>query len=649
MQGDTNDLVFEPAYFSDANPATALDMVQRVPGFTIDGGDAVRGYAGGAGNVLIDGARPSTKNITLTAVLQAIPASQVERIELIRGERPGIDRQGAQLLVNVVRKQEQSATRSYTLSGYAYPDGIVRPSLRFETSRRTGSGGWEGSLLLSTNQDESGTGTRLRRDAQGQEIERADIAIDSPIKGGEARLAGDFPFAGGTLRGNGSLTYQDYRTRERLSFATGPFGGTEARIDDRIETVSGELGAEWTRQFGKALTTKVLLLGTRKDTAIRSASDEGGVTSDFASDSLADERILRIAFDRPSDDGLGWEAGGEIAYNSLGSRAGLTLDGLPFALPNSNVIVTEWRGDLFGRIKWQLTPAFQAEGTIRAEQSALRQRDRSNGESYGRDFTYVKPKLALQWDIGARDQLRLRAEREVSQLDFSDFASTASLIEGTIDAGNADLKPETAWILEAAWERRFIRDGAVTMTLRHDRIDNVLDRVAIGTLDAPGNIGRGTVNAAALGLSWPLDSLGLQGGRVNFDGEWRHSTVRDPITGNKRSITAKAPFAGEFHATLDRPELKSTFTLDVYFGQELTYSRIDEVRRTSAQPYVSLKWTYRPNTRLTLEASAENILSRRRERDRSLYDGPRNSGDLLFEESRSFRSRPGLFLSLRYQ
>ncbi|MBL8646858.1 MAG: hypothetical protein JNL46_06360 [Sphingosinicella sp.] len=93
-----SDLVFEPAYFEQAAPVTAFDMVARLPGFVIDSGDAVRGYAGAAGNVLVDGVRPSTKNRTLDDILKAIPASQVARIELIRTARPGLDQKGAQLL-----------------------------------------------------------------------------------------------------------------------------------------------------------------------------------------------------------------------------------------------------------------------------------------------------------------------------------------------------------------------------------------------------------------------------------------------------------------------------------------------------------------------------------------------------------------------
>src|SRR5690349_3648160 len=81
--------VFAPEAFSDAQPANALDMVRRVPGFQIvEGDEDVRGYSGAISNVRIDGEAPS-KREDLGDLLGRIPASDVERIELIRGGAPG--------------------------------------------------------------------------------------------------------------------------------------------------------------------------------------------------------------------------------------------------------------------------------------------------------------------------------------------------------------------------------------------------------------------------------------------------------------------------------------------------------------------------------------------------------------------------------
>lgn len=643
------DLSFEPSYFAEAAPVTALDMVRRIPGFVMETGDNVRGFAGSAGNVLVDGVRPSTKNRTLDDVLKAIPASQVARIELIRTPRPGLDQQGAQLLVNVVRLADSSRVQALTLSNYSYPGRTFLPSLRAETSRRDATGGWEASLLLSLNQDEGGTGERRTRGADGTGLDRARITLDSPIRGGEARLAGDTGFAGGTLRGNLSLTYQDYRTRETVNYFNGPLTGNTDRTDDRIRTNGGELSGEWSRSFASGLTGKLLLLATHKDAATRSASDSARSASRYSGSSLSDERILRATLARSPRRGPAWEINGEIAYNALDSRNRLHVDAIPVNLPNGDIGVSEWRGDLAAKLTFPLSRSLNVEATGRGEMSRLSQDNRISGFDFSTSFGFVKPKLLMRWDPSERQQVRLRLERDVGQLDFTDFASSASLIDGTISAGNLNLRPQTAWITEAMAERRFGKEGVVTVGLRHHRIDNVLDLIPVDGLDAPGNIGRGHINALITQITWPLDKIGVAGGRLSFAGEWRHSRVRDPVDGTYRPITQLAPFEGEIHASLDRPALRSTFTLDAYFGQELTYRRSNEWRRTRDAPYVSLKWTYKLSPQLTAEASLQNILSRKRSRNVLTYDGTRAGGRLLFQEDRWFKSTRGLFLSLRFQ
>ena len=69
--------VYPPAFFAAAQPNTAFDMVLLLPGFSLDRGDAVRGFGGAAGNVLIDGARPASKTDSLDEVLKRIPAKSV--------------------------------------------------------------------------------------------------------------------------------------------------------------------------------------------------------------------------------------------------------------------------------------------------------------------------------------------------------------------------------------------------------------------------------------------------------------------------------------------------------------------------------------------------------------------------------------------
>ncbi len=78
--------------------------MNQVPGFSIQEGDNVRGFGGAAGNVLINGERPSTKT-GLNALLQRTPAAAVVRIELVTGQSASLDMRGQTKIVNIVLRE----------------------------------------------------------------------------------------------------------------------------------------------------------------------------------------------------------------------------------------------------------------------------------------------------------------------------------------------------------------------------------------------------------------------------------------------------------------------------------------------------------------------------------------------------------------
>jgi outer membrane cobalamin receptor len=79
-----NKRVFTPADFTRFAPRTALDMLNQVPGFSIRGEDTnSRGLGQASGNVLLNGKRISGKSTDPVTALQAIPAGNVTRIEIV--------------------------------------------------------------------------------------------------------------------------------------------------------------------------------------------------------------------------------------------------------------------------------------------------------------------------------------------------------------------------------------------------------------------------------------------------------------------------------------------------------------------------------------------------------------------------------------
>src|SRR6185503_12871947 len=159
----SNILPYPASYFADARPNTAYDMISRLPGFTFDDGNTARGFAGTAGNVLINGRRPTSKTDDLQSILQRIPASDVERVDLIRGGAPGIDMQGQTVMANVIRKKGSSTQWVLDVSDNFFQDGHTVPGANLNFTEHTGASTYEASITRYNSYDDSvGWGTHTR-------------------------------------------------------------------------------------------------------------------------------------------------------------------------------------------------------------------------------------------------------------------------------------------------------------------------------------------------------------------------------------------------------------------------------------------------------------------------------------------------------
>src|SRR5699024_6754565 len=194
------------------------------------------------------------------------------------------------------------------------------------------------------------------------------------------------------------------------------------------------------------------------------------------------------------------------------------------------------------------------ESGLRVEHSILTQ---TGDTPTTRHFRYLKPRAAVHWYPDGTNQWHLAVAREVGQLDFGDFVASASLDSGMVSAGNAALEPERSTHIEIGLEHQLQNDGAIAVTLMHDEIENVIDRVLVTTpdaiFDAPGNIGPGRRDTLKLDLLLPLDHIGFHGGQLRSSLQWRHSRVTDPVTGNTRPISEEKPVDGDITMSEDLP------------------------------------------------------------------------------------------------
>lgn len=645
---ETGVIAYPPAFFAGSGATTALEMVGRIPGFTFDKGAVVRGLAGSGGNVLIDGEWPVAKNDTLDEILKRIPIGAVARIEVIRGGAPGIDMQGRSVLANVVHSSASGARGSFMLSSQAIDDGRTLNSFRAEGQWRWGKRSAELALVYGKGPDDQlGDGPRTRFGPNGVPILRSDVGADG--SGFRQWLTGAYetPMGAGKVRFTGAYMATPYSSDILDRYTSGPGLEHQYTTNDKIQA---ELGARYTRPLGAATSIEALVFQQWFDGETTDRFEGVGVRRDFSLDKKVAESVGRLHLRHTISPALTVEGGVEGAFNTLDSLTAFTQNGVRIRLPAANVTVEEKRAEVFGVATWRATPSLTLEGALRRETSTVS----SEGDVVlEKSLSFLKPRAALTWAPSPAQQVRLRVEREVSQLNFDDFvASSNSVNTGSVQVGNPDLSPQQAWVVEAAYERRFWGAGAAIMTLRHYELTDVIDRAPVfgaggAVADAPGNIGDGTKDEAVLSLTVPLSKFGVQAAQVKGQVTWRDSEVIDPTTLRPREISALHPLDWELNFTQDVPAWSATWGVIVAGGVRESLYRLTEIETKKQDTRLDLYLDWKPRKGLVVHLELQNPTSRGVTRVREVYAGPRNLAALAYTDVRDLDFNRMFFIRVR--
>ncbi len=638
-------IAYTPADFADARPNTALDMINRLPGFTLEGGDQVRGFAGAAGNVLIDGQRPTVKTDSVSDLLGRITIGQVERIDLIRGGAPGIDMQGRTVVANVIRKRIDTFQQVFEARSFLFFDtGHAIPGWNYQATRRAGEHQFDFSLSRGTSYDDSvGRGWRTTdyiSTADPTLLETSETEADGMVHSARANYKG--PLFGGTFSANGLVSTDEFKDEGRFYSAT-----TDERFISRSANDRGEIGLNYTRNLTSSLELESLFLSKIAFGGADSSGDTGGSLGLVEIEAEAGETIGRGVLRYRHSPKLQFEGGGEAAYNYRDQSVALTVNGTPVPLPSSDVHIEELRYEGFVQGTWRPTTQLSFEAGVRIEQSEITQ---SGDNAKERSFNYPKPRFVATWSPTQEDQLRFRVEREVGQLNFQDFASEVDLNSGVNSTGNADLRPDKTWAYEVAYEKRFWGNGAAVLTLRHEEITDVVDilpffvtvpgQPAPVLVSGPGNIGSGANDVVQASLTLPIERLGVKGGEFKLDARLQESEVTDPTTLETRSISGQRPDDVKLSYRQDLPAQNLTVGVNWYAGWTERRYRPTEVQVMDLRTFWGSFIEWKPNPSFTLRAELNNLDPYKFTIERLVYDDQgRGLGDLLRIENERRRSQ----------
>jgi hypothetical protein len=661
---------YDAAYFAQYAPRTALDIARRVPGFQLDLGSTqtdlgqvdVRGFAGTAGNVVFNGARPTSKAESLEVTLARIPAQRVVRVELGPGDLYGSDYSGKSQVLNVILSAESGIDGNVTAAGKRWYTGYINTDISGSAVLRRGPSTFNLSAGTGRNRQlEEGTDTLTDLET-GEQLEfrrkhNSYFNRDPYVAGSWALERGSDSAYRFNVRWQPSRF--DLHQDNRVTTADGD------RDDNLVQHFRNpfiEVGGDITRPLAGGAIKLVGLATRRKRDDTESYLLRNGLIENNASvvggfeqsiKAHRNETIGRLSWTRSNLAGFSVELGAEAALNTLDSNVelfGFDEDGerVRIDLPLDDATVKEKRGEVYVSVGKSLSPALRIDGGVNYEFSRLKVRGDALAD---RTLKFLKPNLSIDWRPGNGWHGRLSVRRTVAQLDFYDFISVAELSADRVNAGNENLQPQRTWEFRLTAEHPLLGDGLIKLDLGHDRISMLQDRILIfddegNGFDAPGNLGTGQRSFAELTVDAPLGRL-WSGLRAKFTGTVQKTRVDDPITGNPRKFSGYFP-NWQWRFDLRRDAGMFSYGFSVNDNQRFTFFRTDEFDSNfNGGPYGTAFIEYRPTGRTSITLDVDNMFETSGNRIRTIYLPNRAAPEDVIEETRERNRHLAFSLTLK--
>ncbi|MEP1742915.1 MAG: TonB-dependent receptor [Kangiellaceae bacterium] len=550
-QANISNSIYQVSFFQQYSPQNALDMVQRLPGFKFDQGENNRGFGGNAGNVLVDGLRPTSKSGGLSGALVRIPAALVERIEILRGGVAASEASGQSVVANIIKKTNQTSG-TWAAKLRRAPDGNTQPNI--EAAISTNLGDWETAFDMDTG---GGPGYREatieNRDHLEQLISSSEETFENTGRWFFSNGQGSKEYESGTLTLNGRIGGDRRDTeikRDIFNFRLPDQSPIDKRrlIDEDRKFKMAELGVDW---LEKSETWKMHLIGLgvvrdfqyENQVLFEDFSDDTELLSNFEQESLKTEMIVRATFGYGGENKLKPEYGFEIAQNKLRKESTYLENGEQVALNGADVDVQELRSEIFATFVYPWSDVLTVEGGITGEFSEIK----VTGEvANRRNFKFLKPRLSATYKLNTDSQIAIAGERSVGQLDFNDFAASNQAQDGNIVSGNPNLAPDIEDELSLTYDLSFSEKGSLTVKLFHEWQQDILEQIILPSDDEDnpsygiGNAGDARFWGIVTDINLPLDGF-IENGLLEIAHRYRDSEFDDPITNQTRTISGYTP------------------------------------------------------------------------------------------------------------
>ena len=674
-------LVYDSDYFQRFEPLTIGDALKRVPSVTFlsdvieSDGARLRGLDPGYTQILVNGERVPGANVDRSFFLDRIPAELVDRVEIVRSNSARRTADAVAGTLNIVLRDAYKFEGGYArVGGLLFDDGEVKPNVGAVFGGKVGPG----RLLVGGNiqgryNPKKKTSLRFsdspenNPDFRTEDFDNREDQTDT--RDGtdyNVNLSYGLDFGATRVELSGFYVHTD-RTEDERSYeyddptATGgpvraPVNGNLLtdnanvnRINQDSYAVAAKLAQDWSAGTTTARLGAARFKQDSRETEFEVDFDRAAprFTGDATRTDIADrEYSLGLDHKVPLGGGSDVLFGGylqdkrrntDIATdrNRFNLAAGTRIydqfgqSPADFATPADPLLpiagglnrIDEKRRDLFALIEGK-AGGLRWEAGARWENTDVRILDLVSGERFDIDYDLLLPSASLKFDVTPRDRFTASLARTNRRPNFN-FISPATLEAELGDndlVGNPALKPETAWGVDAGYERRIGRTGVAGVNIFYRRVENLVEVANTGLEGSEGegtfvlqplNTGSGKAWGVEFDLSASLGFIGLRDTGLFGNLSLLDSSVRD--FAGKRRFNGQSKYVYNFGFIQNLPTWDAAFGA-TYRKQGPAIDRIvgEEVRTTYGAD-LELFVEKRLFNKLTVRAVGSNLLNGKKE------------------------------------
>jgi len=683
-------------YFQRFEPLTAGDALKRVPSVAFlsdvleSDGVRLRGLDPAYTQILINGEKVPGAGSGSGAFgsgadsaffVDRIPAELIDRIEIVRSASANRSGDAVAGALNIVLRDAYALDGGFVRAGaLMFDDGRIRETIGGVWGGQVGPG----RLLVGANlQGRRNPKNKFsyRYDEPGAPINNSEVQTDvrngtdysfnasyqTPLAGGDLDLSG-FYVRTDRYQNEDSIEYnQDIRDNAHLS----TLNDNDVDIEQESYAVNGKYshemaGGTTSLKLGYASFTDKEAEFEDETEYLRDATpypDGDRITRDKSRTDLEDtefsaklEHKRDLAGDVRLQFGVQYE---KKQRDLLVTEVPRNRYNLPSANPpafgpyavidGGDASFEQTRIDPYVMLDGK-SGALQWEAGLRYETTDVTLQDRTVPSTTDVDYNFLLPSASLRYNLTADDKIYISGARTVRRPSF-DYLSPALLTAELGDndfIGNPELKPESAWGLDAGYERRLGKQGVAGVNVFYRKVKDLLELTNTGEEgdEGPGtfvysarNTGDGKVWGVEFDLSTPLTAVGLENTGVFLNYSWLDSDVNDEF--GSRKFNSQSDYVLNVGFIQDLPTWGAAFGA-TYRKQGEAYSRVvGEEVTTTYDGDLEIFLEKRVGKDLTLRLTASNLLDGEKKETFNKFTTIEDQNDRNFDEYEIERENAG--------